>query len=199
MFFRFTLFLLVLSTSGAWAETTSPSSEAVASSVSAPIGEVSGAAALPEDMAQQGAIIEDGIAFQPSPEYSYDPNNRRDPFRPWGQQQFVPAPVEKIDEVNTSGGQQAPAPQVPSEPQSPLQSFDVAQFKLMGIIWNVKNPKAVVMDPLKKQHIVFRYTKIGRNNGFVATIREGGIVIVEPTIGENGLPSAITRVLELKK
>ncbi len=147
---------------------------------------------------QGGGYQEEGIAFQPSPEYTYDPNNRRDPFRPFGQAQVSPVlPMEPIDDGKPPkpGGPNVPPPNM----GTPLQNYDIGQFKLLGIIWNVKNPKAVIRDPMNKQHILYRYTKIGRNNGFVAEIREGGVVIVEPSVGDNGMPAAVTRSLELKK
>lgn len=154
---------------------------------------------ITDDMAAQGSgYFEEGIAFQPSPEYTYDPNNRRDPFRPYGQAQLNPiVPVDLSDDGKGSkgGGTTPPPPNL----GTPLQNYDISQFKLLGIIWNVKNPKAVIKDPLNKQHILYKYTKIGRNNGFVADIREGGVIIVEPAIGDNGMPAAVTRSLDLKK
>lgn len=138
----------------------------------------------------QGTFTEEGVEFQPANGYTYDPTNRRDPFRPYGQSQTSQAPTEK----SLDG-----TPTIEEEPRTPLQTYDVAQFKLLGVVWKVKNPKAVLRDPVNQQHIVYKYTKIGRNNGFIAAIKEGAVVIVEPTIGDNGLPSAITRTLELKK
>jgi hypothetical protein len=48
-------------------------------------------------------------------------------------------------------------------------------------------------------HLIYRETKIGRNSGFVASIREGEVLVVEPTVAENGMPSAITRSMTLKR
>ena len=115
--------------------------------------------------------------------YNYDPTGRRDPFKPYGQSQTA----------------QAPGVSEPVAPPEPLQLFEVNQLKLVGIIWEVKNPKAMIKDPVGKLHMIRKETKVGRNNGFVAAIREGEVVIVEPTIGENGMPSAITRVLNLTR
>ena len=77
-------------------------------------------------------------------------------------------------------------------------AFDVSQFKLLGIIWQVKDPKAMVIDPGGRTHLIRRQTRIGRNNGFVAVIREGEVIIVEPSVGENGVQTAITRILNLQ-
>lgn len=119
--------------------------------------------------------------FQNAEGYNYDPTGKRDPFKPFGQSQATQAPD--------------PSSKRPTEP---LEMYDVAQFKLVGVIWNVRAPKAMVRDPSGKLHMVKKETKIGRNNGFVAAIREGEIIVVEPTVGENGMQTAVTRVLNLK-
>lgn len=130
--------------------------------------------------------------------YSYDPTGRRDPFQAFGQRQEsapvpVPIPVDKI------GKEMPEVPQVPLAPPEPLQQFDLSQLKVVGIIWEVKSPKAMIKDPLGKLHLVKREAKIGRNNGFIGAIREGEIVVLEPTVGQGGVPGAATRVLSLTR
>lgn len=140
----------------------------------------------------EGAAIEgdESTVIQPSPEgYTYDPSGRRDPFKPYGQSQATQAPVIPKEEGSDK----------PALPTDPLQLYDVSQFRLVGILWQVHVPKAVVRDPVGKMHLIYRDTKIGRNSGFVASIREGEVLVVEPTVSENGMPSAITRSMTLKK
>jgi type IV pilus assembly protein PilP len=140
---------------------------------------------LPPPLAgDEGAPI-----MQIDPDYNYDPTGRRDPFKPYGTSQNVQMTTTPTNETT----EKAPAP------TDPLQMYDISQFRLVGVIWQVKKPKAVVRDPIGKMHLIYRDTKIGRNNGFVASIREGEVLVVEPTIGENGMPSAITRSMTLKK
>jgi type IV pilus assembly protein PilP len=132
---------------------------------------------------------DDMSMIQPSPEgYTYDPSGRRDPFKPYGQSQQTQAPVIPKDDEK-----------LPPVPTDPLQMYDISQFRLVGILWQVSTPKAVVRDPVGKMHMIYRETKIGRNSGFVASIREGEVLVVEPTVSENGMPSAITRSMTLKK
>lgn len=128
--------------------------------------------------------------MQIDPDYNYDPTGRRDPFKPYGTSQNTQMSVTPTNPES---------PEKPPAPTDPLQMYDISQFRLVGIIWQVKKPKAVVRDPVGKMHLIYRDTKIGRNNGFVASIREGEVLVVEPTIGENGMPSAITRTMALKK
>jgi type IV pilus assembly protein PilP len=133
---------------------------------------------------------DNSMVIQPSPEgYTYDPSGRRDPFKPYGQSQQSQVVIPQKTEE----------PEKPPMPTDPLQMYDVSQFHLVGIIWQVKNPKAVVRDPAGKMHLIYRETKIGRNSGFVASIREGEVLVVEPTVAENGMPSAITRSMTLKR
>ncbi len=91
--------------------------------------------------------------------FIYDPKGRRDPFRPYSEY--------RPDEGEISG------------PVLPLQRFDLDQLKLIGIIWDVSDPKAMFLDPNSKVHVVGKEERVGRNNGYVATIREGEVVVVE--------------------
>ncbi len=94
--------------------------------------------------------------------FDYDPRGRRDPF---GQ----PIPDKPMSQGNLHG------------PLMPLQRFDINQLSLTGILWNVRDPKAILKDPTGVIYIVAPGAKIGPNNGYVASIREGEIVIVETT------------------
>lgn len=92
--------------------------------------------------------------------FIYDTKGRRDPFRPYVEMR---APEE--------GEMQGPL--------LPLQRYDIDDIKLTGIIWDVRNPKALFIDPGKQTHILGRDDRIGRNNGYIAVIREGEVVVVE--------------------
>ena len=80
----------------------------------------------------------------------------------------------------------------------PLQGFELTDLKVIGIIWEVNNPKAMVRDPKNVLHMIRKDSKIGRNNGFVAAIREGEVVVIEPAMMD-GLQTAATRIMTLQK
>ena len=110
--------------------------------------------------------------------YNYDPSGRRDPFRPI---------LSMLD---------------PNEgsvivPRTPLESYDLSQFKLIGIIWNVKNPKAMFVDPNNDVHILEKDQRIGRNQGYIAVIREGEVVVVEAK-EQRGEPVFSAKVLTIE-
>ena len=119
--------------------------------------------------------------------FSYDPTGRRDPFRPYG---------SEVEKAGIPGGSVIEAGNKISQALTDLQGFDLAQLRLIGISWGNKKASAVIKDPSGKYHVIRKFTKIGRGNGFVALIREGEVVIVEPAIVD-GVSTAITRVLIL--
>lgn len=111
-------------------------------------------------------------------DYTYDPANKRDPFMPFER------PV---------------ASSVALGPLWPLQRFGLDQLRLVGVIWDVSNPKAMILDPAGKGYIVKVNERIGRNNGYIARIREGEIVVVESVTGVDGKLNYQTKLLKLQK
>ena len=114
--------------------------------------------------------------------FSYDPTGRRDPFRPYG---------IDFEKASIPGG-------VINEVLTELQLIELTDFKIVAISWGSTKPSAVLRSPDGKNHFVRMYTKIGKKNGFVAKIREGEIVVVEPS-EIDGVQTAVTQVLSLKK
>ena len=110
--------------------------------------------------------------------YIYDPRGRRDPF----------APVDTAV-VQAATGQ-------PIRPLLPLEKYELDQIKLIGIIWDVNDPKAMFMDPTSKVHVLSKDQRIGRNQGYIAVIREGEVVVVEATQKDNQ-PIYRSRVMKI--
>lgn len=108
----------------------------------------------------------------------YAPTDRRDPFLPYL------SPTMKLTQ----------APDVPLEP---LQKFALTQLKLVGIIWDVGRPKALVEYPSGRSHIIIENTKVGQEMGYVAAIREGEIIVVEQLVNAEGRKSFQTKILKL--
>jgi len=113
-------------------------------------------------------------------DYNYQSAGRRDPFLPY----TAPRPKTSDEDLE--------------EILSPLQTFDLDQLSLAGIIWDVKKPKALFLDPQGKGYIVSKLDKVGRNRGYVAEIREGEVVIVERNVAE-GKTNFQTRVIRLER
>ncbi len=111
--------------------------------------------------------------------FDYDPRGRRDPFS-------LP-----IDDKPMAQGQL-------HLPLLPLQRYELNQFRLMGIMWDVRSPKAMLKDPSGQIHIIGPNAKIGPRNGYVAVIREGEIVVVE-TMEQEGRLISTAQVVKIAK
>lgn len=127
-----------------------------------------------------------GVTAPPAPfiqtdGYVYDPAGKRDPFKA-----FKTIRVAAPDKTKHS------------ELLEPLQRWELDRLLVVGILWDVGKPRAMVRDPDGAVFTVVKNTKIGRNEGFVAAIREGEVVVIE-TKYEDGNAIKEPRVLELKK
>lgn len=111
--------------------------------------------------------------------FIYDIVNRRDPFQPYSE--YVPQ-----DEGPSN------------RPISPAQRFDLDQLKLVGVMWDVKDPKAMFTDPAQEVLVLGRDESIGNKNGYIAAIREGEVVVVE-AIRKRGDIIYRTRVLRIER
>ena len=109
--------------------------------------------------------------------YIYDSERRRDPFEPY-------VNVQPLESGTFQG------------PLLPLQRYDLDQLNLIGVLWDVKEPKAMFLDPNKKIHILGKDERIGRNSGYIAVIREGEVVVVESVMVRGEL-SYTTRTLKM--
>lgn len=94
-------------------------------------------------------------------QFVYVSEGRRDPFMPLSR---IKKPV--VNEVD-------------EEPQTPLQSYDVAQYKLIGVIVGMGDPKAMVVAPDGKSYVLAKGIKIGKNNGVIIDITSESVSIQE--------------------
>jgi type IV pilus assembly protein PilP len=93
------------------------------------------------------------------PEFRYISDGRRDPF--------VPLTAIKKPLIDK-----------PDEPATPLQRYDIPQFKLIGVIVGKGDPKAMVVAPDGKSYVLAKGTKIGKNNGVIVDIT-GDVILVK--------------------
>ncbi len=83
-------------------------------------------------------------------------------------------------------------------PGTPLERYDLNELKLVGILWDVKTPKAMMVDPQGEVHVLGKDDRVGRKRGYIAVIREGEVVVVE-TSNFNGENAYSTRVMRIDK
>ena len=114
-------------------------------------------------------------AVEPSGDVPYDPAGRRDPFRP-----------------PRAGSAQT------GEPRTPLQRYEIGQLKLVAIIYDTRDPRAVVEDDQKLGYIVKVGTPIGPNGGVVRAIERGRVVVAEQAVDYYGEQRANEVTMELR-
>jgi type IV pilus assembly protein PilP len=61
----------------------------------------------------------------------------------------------------------------------PLQQFTIPQLKLLGIIWGIANPVALIATPNRQEFTVKVGTPVGTGDGKVVSILPDRVVIVE--------------------
>jgi Tfp pilus assembly protein PilP len=92
--------------------------------------------------------------------YIYDPTGKPDPFKP-----FILEVKRRKEEADKA--------------IQPLQKYELSQLKLVAIIWNIDNPRALVEDSAGKGYIITKGSSIGNKQGKVTGILENEIVITE--------------------
>ena len=107
---------------------------------------------------EDSSTAEDKPAETPAPRAT--PAGKRDPFRPFTLNARAP-------------GNRRP------ENLSPLERYELGQLKLVAIIWNIKEPTAMIEDTTGLGYLVKVGTPIGINEGKVKAIQRSGIVIEE--------------------
>jgi type IV pilus assembly protein PilP len=112
-------------------------------------------------------------AVERAEEAPYDPAGRRDPFRP--------------PRVGVALG----------EPRTPLQRYELGQLRLVAVIYEAHEPRAVLEDDQGLGYIVKVGTAVGPNGGQVRTIERGRIVIEEDSVDFYGdhHPSEVAMML----
>lgn len=118
-----------------------------------------GGKAGPEDKAIAGELhSKSKKAEAPAGEHAA-PHINRDPFRPMNLRTKTPARAR--------------------ENLSPLERFELGQLKIVGIIWDLKEPRAMVEDTAGLGYIVKVGTPIGINDGTVKAIGRSEVIVEE--------------------
>ena len=60
-----------------------------------------------------------------------------------------------------------------------MERYDLGQLRLVGVVWHVKEPSAMIEDSVGLGYIVKVGTPIGANDGKVRSIKPNEIIIEE--------------------
>jgi type IV pilus assembly protein PilP len=101
--------------------------------------------------------------------------------------QFLKRPLEaKVDPFRSNLAHFAPHVEIEEEKteeqeqKTPLEYYDVSQYKLVLIMSGTAQPKAMVIDPRGKSYVLQVGTKIGTRDGKVVSITSTEVRIEEP-------------------
>lgn len=103
----------------------------------------------------------------------FDFSGKKDPFKPDSTLKPVQSRSQSDVDKAMKGG-------------LPIHSFDVNQFKLIGIISGGKENQAMVVDPGGKGYVLKVGMTIGKNDGRITAINANGVDVVEQFKDDNG-------------
>jgi type IV pilus assembly protein PilP len=115
----------------------------------------------------------------PAVSYSYNPQGKPNPFQP--------LVVERPEKPATPGAKKVEAAKKEREgPGTPLEKMELAELKLVAVVWDIPKPRAMVEDKGGKGYILSVGTRIGKNQGQVSKITPEGVVVSEKTEAPDG-------------
>ncbi len=119
----------------------------------------------------------------PAVSYTYNSKGKVNPFKP--------LVIEKPEVAQKPKGVEEIPPDA-----TPLERIDLDKLKLVAVVWNIPDPKAMVEDSSGKGYILTKGTPIGKHRGLVSRISPGGVVVTEKVEAAPG--SMKTREVTLK-
>lgn len=109
---------------------------------------------------------------------SYDPTDKRDPFS---------SPFLALSQ----------SPEPSAEPWSPLQGVELEQIRLVGIVMNTEQSRALLEDHTGFAYVVSPGTLIGPRGGVVKTIEPRRVIVEEYETDMSGKPQRTQHELKL--
>ncbi len=117
--------------------------------------------------------LSSALTLPPPDVNQFDFSRKKDPFKP-----FVFVKVEPG--VRETGGDKL------LKEALPIHRFDVAQFRLIGIVTGGRGNRAMVVDPNHKGYVLKVGMTIGKNEGRVTAITTSGVEVLEQFRDDNG-------------
>ncbi|MCX5917735.1 MAG: pilus assembly protein PilP [Deltaproteobacteria bacterium] len=111
--------------------------------------------------------------------YSYNPQGKPNPFQP--------LVVERPEKSATPAAKKVEGAKREREGAgTPLERMELAELKLVAVVWDIPKPRAMVEDKGGKGYILTVGTRIGKNQGQVSKITPEGLVVSEKTEAPDG-------------
>ena len=129
-------------------------------------------AAMPQQAKPVQKAVSSALKLPPAPVNQFDFSNKKDPFKPFMIVKVPQAPAAGEKRVVRDG--------------LPIHSFDVSQFRLIGIVTGDRQNKAMVVDPNGKGYVIKVGMTIGKNDGQITSIGNNGVDVLEQFRDDNG-------------
>jgi len=129
------------------------------------------------------------VKVEPPPvvTFSYNPQGKPNPFQPLVvERPPATASVKKVEAAKKEV----------EGPGTPLERLELAELKLVAVVWDIPKPRAMVEDKGGKGYILSVGTRIGKHQGQVSKITPEGVVVREKIEAPDG--KAKTRDVPLR-
>ena len=63
-----------------------------------------------------------------------------------------------------------------------IRRWPLRAYKAIAIMWDIQNPKVMVVDPKGTLHLLKKNYRMGNRNGMITAINEGEIIVTESSI-----------------
>ncbi len=146
----------------------------------APAGPAKPAAGAPAKEPPKPALEAKVEPPPPATTFSYNPAGKVNPFQPLVVDRPEKPPTPPPQKVEAAGRDQK------EEPGTPLERVELSALKLVAVVWDIPNPRAMVEDAGGKGYILTKGTRIGKNQGQVWKITAAGIIVQEKVEGADG-------------
>lgn len=100
--------------------------------------------------------------------------NDRDPFR-------RPKYIEELEKEELVSNTK-----ITDESIEAIRRWPLKTYKPIAVIWDVADPKVMVLDMNKTMHLLKKNYRIGNQNGIITEINEGEIIV-----NEKGVPNVL--------
>ena len=117
--------------------------------------------------------VSSSLKLKVAPVNQFDFSSKKDPFSPYVVIKKTPV-LAKVRSKNIDVF------------ALPIHSFDVNQFKLIGIVTGGRDSRAMVTDPKGKGYVIKVGMTIGKNAGRVVSITNAGVDVLEQFKDDNG-------------
>jgi len=122
----------------------------------------------------QKTMSSSSVKLAPPPSTNqFDFSGKKDPFKPDIAVKTAPATLPEDMKKTLQVG-------------LPIHSFDVSQFRLIGVVTGAKENQAMVIDPNGKGYVLKTGMTIGKNDGRVTAVGINGVDIVEQFKDDSG-------------